>query len=139
MSLKGVAIPLILTYQDNQKIYQDEDTFYFFTQPLLQTTMIFLGEILCILVIHLVTKKPSSLNQSSSLESTYNEYNSWPATSGSVWSWSNLWFILPSAFDLIATTVSNNFFFTKKVLPFNSFYSYSIWVYSILHHLFIKC
>jgi len=109
---------LILTFQDNQKIYvkqdgktPDEQEFYYFNQPLLQTSMIFLGELICILVIHLVTKTPSMLDRSM-LEAvqphnsnSYSDYNEWTMPRTSTWSWSAAWFILPSACDLIATTV----------------------------------
>jgi hypothetical protein len=107
---------LILTYQNNQKIYvnqngKSEEDFYYFSQPLLQTSMIFLGELICILVIHLVTKTPSMLDRSM-LEAvqphnsnSYSDYNDWAIPRTSIWSWSATWFILPSACDLIATTV----------------------------------
>lgn len=110
----GVSIPLILTFQDNQKIFIENDekeNYYYFNQPLLQTAMIFLGEIICILVIHLVTKAPTMLDRSM-LETVqphnanYNDYNDWTRSHTSTWSWSSAWFILPSACDLIATTVS---------------------------------
>ncbi|CAO3626571.1 unnamed protein product [Mucor hiemalis] len=112
--ISGVSIPLILTFQDNQKIRNEEDdSFYKFSQPLLQTSMIFLGEIICILVIHLVTKTPSLLDRSM-LEAvqpqngnSYGEYNDWTMPHTSTWSWSAAWFILPSACDLIATTLMN--------------------------------
>lgn len=103
----GVGIPLALTFQNNQITYQDEEITVYFTQPLLQTTMIFLGEIMCILVIHLVTRAPSLLDRSM-LEAvqpqTYSD--DWIMPRTSTWSWSVAWFILPSACDLIATTVS---------------------------------
>ncbi|GAN05276.1 integral membrane protein [Mucor ambiguus] len=118
--ISGVCIPLILTFQDNQKIYvkQDDKTpdgeeFYYFNQPLLQTSMIFLGELICILIIHLVTKTPSMLDRSM-LEAvqphnsnSYSDYNEWTMPRTSTWSWSAAWFILPSACDLIATTLLN--------------------------------
>ncbi|KAL0140528.1 hypothetical protein V8B55DRAFT_1508089 [Mucor lusitanicus] len=118
--ISGVCIPLILTFQDNQKIYvkqddktPDEQEFYYFHQPLLQTSMIFLGELICILGIHLVTKTPSMLDRSM-LEAvqphnsnSYSDYNEWTMPRTSTWSWSAAWFILPSACDLIATTLLN--------------------------------
>lgn len=108
---------MILTFQDNQKIRDEQDgSFYKFSQPLLQTGMIFLGEIICILVIHLVTKTPSLLDRSM-LEAvqphnsnSYSDYNDWIMPRTSTWSWSAAWFILPSACDLIATTVSARLF-----------------------------
>jgi hypothetical protein len=113
-----------LTFQDNQKIYKDDqqEDYYYFSQPLLQTSMIFLGEIICILVIHLVTKTPTMMDRSM-LEAVqphnvnYNDYNDWVTPRTSTWSWSSAWFILPSACDLIATTVSsNNQYFSLCVL-----------------------
>ncbi|GAA5814138.1 hypothetical protein MFLAVUS_007631 [Mucor flavus] len=112
--ISGVCIPLILTFQDNQKIRNEQDdSFYKFSQPLLQTSMIFLGEIICIAVIHLVTKTPSLLDRSM-LEAvqphstnSYNDYNDWVRPHTATWSWSAAWFILPSACDLIATTLLN--------------------------------
>ncbi|KAG1401946.1 hypothetical protein G6F60_006048 [Rhizopus arrhizus] len=87
---------------DKQKVSQDE----YFTQPLLQTTMIFLGEVSCILFIQLVTKSPL-LNQSmlDAVRPHRDDSNDWmiPHTS----TWSSLWFVLPSACDLIATTLFN--------------------------------
>ncbi|KAI7891613.1 uncharacterized protein EV154DRAFT_420139 [Mucor mucedo] len=74
--------------------------------------MIFLGEIICILVIHLVTKTPSLLDRSM-LEAVqphsnnYTDYNDWTIPRTSTWSWPAAWFILPSACDLIATTLLN--------------------------------
>ena len=112
---------MILTFQDNQKIRDPtDDSFYKFSQPLLQTSMIFIGEMICILVIHLVTKTPSLLDRSM-LEAvqpqnnhSYNDYNDWTMPHTSTWSWSAAWFILPSACDLIANTVR------KKSLPYLS-------------------
>jgi hypothetical protein len=77
-----------------------------FTQPLIQTVMIFLGEIICILIIHLVTKAPSLLDRSL-LEAVQPSYDNadWEVPRTSSLSWSAAWFILPSACDLIATTV----------------------------------
>ncbi|KAI9469811.1 MAG: hypothetical protein EXX96DRAFT_382006 [Benjaminiella poitrasii] len=111
--ISGVSIPLILTFQDKQKIFYDdkEESFYYFNQPLLQTAIIFLGEIICILVIHLVTKTPSMLDRSM-LDVVPNSYqqhyrSEWISPHTSTWSWPSLWFIFPSAFDLIATTLLN--------------------------------
>jgi hypothetical protein len=123
----GVCIPLILTFQDKQKIYVTEDDYYYFSQPLLQTAMIFLGEIICILVIHLVTKTPTMLDRSM-LEAVqphnanYNDYNDWAMPRTSTWSWSSAWFILPSACDLIATTVKllhNSIFYPSSNVHFS--------------------
>jgi hypothetical protein len=97
-----------LTFQDNEKIRNEEDdSFYKFSQPLLQTSMIFLGEIICISIIHLVSKTPSLLDRSmlEVVQPQNNNYNDWTMPHTSTWSWSAAWFILPSACDLIATTV----------------------------------
>ncbi|KAI8064257.1 uncharacterized protein B0P05DRAFT_476481 [Gilbertella persicaria] len=72
--------------------------------------MIFLGEVLCILVIHLITNKPSMFDRSmrdAVNNNSYGDYNEWAAPRTSTWSWSAAWFILPSACDLIATTLMN--------------------------------
>lgn len=112
---------MILTFQDNQKIRDEtDDSFYKFSQPLLQTAMIFLGEIICILVIHLVTKAPNILDRSMLQavqhdNNNYSDYNDWTMPRTSTWSWSAAWFILPSACDLIATTVTSASFFSYSV------------------------
>lgn len=116
-----------MTFQDNQKIRDEQDdSFYKFSQPLLQTSMIFLGEIICILVIHIVTRSPSILDRSM-LEAVqphsnnYTDYNDWTIPRTSSWSWPAAWFILPSACDLIATTVSRKK--KKQGFPIYLFYS----------------
>ncbi|KAI7907188.1 uncharacterized protein BX663DRAFT_528966 [Cokeromyces recurvatus] len=70
--------------------------------------MIFLGEIICILVIHLVTKAPSMLDRSMLDTVTVStEADEWNIPHTFTWSWPSLWFIFPSVFDLIATTFLN--------------------------------
>ncbi|KAG1307248.1 hypothetical protein G6F60_005820 [Rhizopus arrhizus] len=103
--LSGVSIPLILTFQDKQKVNEGD----YFHQPLLQTTMIFLGELICILFIHLVTKTPNLLDRSmlDAVQPHHSYSNDWvPPQTSSTYS-SAAWFILPSACDLIATTLLN--------------------------------
>lgn len=102
--ISGACIPLLLTFQDHQKVTEEE----FFKQPLLQTTMIFLGEMICILFIHLVTKTPNILDRSmlDAVQPHHSFGNDWVAPQTSTWS-SAAWFILPSACDLIATTLLN--------------------------------
>lgn len=101
--VQGVCIPLILTFQDDQKVKDG-----YFHQPLLQTCIIFLGEISCVLFIHLITKESSFLNQSllDAVHPQHSYGNDWvvPRTSSS---WFTLWFVLPSACDLVATTLLN--------------------------------
>ncbi|CEG65840.1 hypothetical protein RMATCC62417_02539 [Rhizopus microsporus] len=101
--VSGVCIPLILSFQDYQKVNDVE----YFHQPLLQATMIFLGEMICILIIHLVTKTPSLLDRSmlEAVQPHHSYGNDWVVPQTSVWS--AAWFILPSACDLIATTLLN--------------------------------
>ncbi|KAI9488902.1 hypothetical protein BDB00DRAFT_981806, partial [Zychaea mexicana] len=61
----GVSIPLILTFQNHQRVNQNtNDPPEYFSQPLLQTAMIFLGEIVCIVVIQLASKTPALLDRS---------------------------------------------------------------------------
>lgn len=122
---KGVCIPLILSFQDYQKVNDVE----YFHQPLLQATMIFLGEMICILIIHLVTKTPSLLDRSmlEAVQPHHSYGNDWVVPQTSVWS--AAWFILPSACDLIATTVSQFFFlffFERTVSTYLN--SFSTWV-----------
>ncbi|KAG1264566.1 hypothetical protein G6F68_004246 [Rhizopus microsporus] len=87
--------------------YQKVNDVEYFHQPLLQTTMIFLGEMICILIIHLVTKTPSLLDRSmlEAVQPHHSYGNDWVVPQTSVWS--AAWFILPSACDLIATTLLN--------------------------------
>ncbi|KAI8391823.1 uncharacterized protein BYT42DRAFT_558197 [Radiomyces spectabilis] len=72
--------------------------------------MIFLGELICILVIHLASKTPSLLDRSM-LEAVQPHYgdsgNDWIVPRTATLSWSAVWFILPSACDLVATTLMN--------------------------------
>ncbi|CAO3623557.1 unnamed protein product [Cunninghamella blakesleeana] len=111
--ISGVAIPLILTYQDHQKVDEEKDQY--FTQPLLQTVFIFLGEIICIFGIQVVSKASSWLDRSllDSVQATNtaprhrDEGNDWVVPRTTSWFCSSIWFILPSAFDLIATTLLN--------------------------------
>ncbi|KAG1600964.1 hypothetical protein G6F46_013987 [Rhizopus delemar] len=102
--LSGVSIPLILTFQDKQKVNEGD----YFHQPLLQTTMIFLGELICILFIHLVTKTPNLLDRSmlDAVQPHHSYSNDWVPPQTTSTSRSAIWFILPSACDLIATTVT---------------------------------
>ena len=106
----------------------------YFSQPLLQTAMIFLGEIVCIVVIQLASKAPSLLDRSvlqavapsspppsqqsptsqqqqqqHSSQPGYGDHPDWAAATRSS-NWALIWFIVPSACDLIATTVSLFFF-----------------------------
>ena len=108
----------------------------YFSQPLLQTAMIFLGEIVCIVVIQLASKAPSLLDhsilqavapsspppsqhpqsptsqqqQQHASQPGYGDHPDWAAATRSS-NWALIWFIVPSACDLIATTVSFIFFF----------------------------
>ncbi|KAI9255549.1 hypothetical protein BY458DRAFT_535488 [Sporodiniella umbellata] len=70
--------------------------------------MIFLGELLCILFIHLATRHPSLLDQSflDAVQPHHGFGNDWAAPQTTTWP-AALWFILPSACDLIATTLLN--------------------------------
>lgn len=128
--VSGVSIPLILTFQNHQPVNQStNDPPEYFAQPLLQTAMIFLGEIVCILAIQVASKTPVLLdrsllqavapqqqqsNQQPSQQQQqqqqatggYGDHPDWAAaTSRSTSSWALTWFIVPSACDLIATTV----------------------------------
>ncbi|KAI9319858.1 hypothetical protein BX666DRAFT_1916956 [Dichotomocladium elegans] len=132
----GVSIPLILTYQDHQPVNADtNDPPKYFAQPLLQTAMIFLGEIVCILAIQLASKIPTLLDRSllqapppppppsqgqpqqpqqqqqqtvGIVANGYGDHPDWvAAASQSTSVWALAWFIIPSACDLIATTLMN--------------------------------
>ncbi|CDS13232.1 hypothetical protein LRAMOSA05410 [Lichtheimia ramosa] len=129
----GVSIPLILTFQNHQPVNQStNDPPEYFAQPLLQTAMIFLGEIVCILAIQVASKtpvlldrsllqavapqqqqsnqQPSQQQQQQQQQATggYGDHPDWAAaTSRSTSSWALTWFIVPSACDLIATTLMN--------------------------------
>lgn len=99
----------------------NEDPEYF-GQPLLQTAMIFLGEIVCILVIQVASRTPSLLDRSmlqvvapqqqqqqqqtntAPPSSGYGDHPEWAAATRSS-NWALAWFAVPSACDLIATTV----------------------------------
>lgn len=129
-----MSIPLILTFQNHQPVNQStNDPPEYFAQPLLQTAMIFLGEIVCILAIQVASKTPVLLDRSllqavapqqqqqqQQQQSNHQQPSSqqqqqtqgvgdhpdWAAvTSRSTSSWALTWFIVPSACDLIATTV----------------------------------
>ncbi|KAI9250525.1 hypothetical protein BDA99DRAFT_548609 [Phascolomyces articulosus] len=80
--------------------------------------MIFLGEIVCIVVIQLASKAPSLLDRSL-LQAVapqqqppqqptpgYGDHPDWAAATRSS-NWALIWFIVPSACDLIATTLMN--------------------------------
>ncbi|KAI8374911.1 hypothetical protein BD560DRAFT_454001 [Blakeslea trispora] len=72
--------------------------------------MIFLGEIVCILIIHIVNRASSmdqSMREPINNNSNYSNYDEWVTPRTSTWSWSAIWFALPSACDLIATTLLN--------------------------------
>ncbi|KAI8341762.1 hypothetical protein BC941DRAFT_414390 [Chlamydoabsidia padenii] len=108
--ISGVSIPLILSYQDH---YDVDGQHHYFSQPLLQTTMVFLGELLCIFGIQVVSKASSWLDRSLldsaqiNRQGNYSEDdNEWHIQRTS-WFWSGLWFILPSVCDLLSTTMLN--------------------------------
>ncbi|KAL1929500.1 hypothetical protein VTP01DRAFT_1638 [Rhizomucor pusillus] len=121
----GVSIPLILAFQNHQPVNQStNDPPEYFTHPLLQTAMIFLGEIACILVIQLASKAPSLLDRSmlqvvapqqpqqheqlqQQQQQGYGDHPDWTAAATHTSKWSLFWFIVPSACDLIATTLMN--------------------------------
>ncbi|KAI8093903.1 uncharacterized protein BX664DRAFT_330937 [Halteromyces radiatus] len=106
--ISGVSIPLILSYQDHHII---DDQNHLFTQPLLQTVMIFIGEIMCIFGIQVISKASSWLDRSllDSVQGNRQQEengNEWMINRTS-WFWSGIWFIIPSACDLISTTMLN--------------------------------
>ncbi|KAF7731594.1 hypothetical protein EC973_009358 [Apophysomyces ossiformis] len=103
-----MSIPLLLTFQNHQVVDHTTKSETEFAQPLLQTTMIFIGEILCILAIQLASKTPSlldpSLLEAIQPQHAYGDHWTVPI---SPFSCSALWFIFPSACDLISTTLMN--------------------------------
>ncbi|KAL0075145.1 hypothetical protein F4703DRAFT_1889905 [Phycomyces blakesleeanus] len=115
--VSGVCIPLILTFQNHQ-LLDGSDQPHYFHQPLLQAIMIFVGEILCILMIRVLTKSPSFLDPSvlgslqphQSLDSATDSQQEWsspPIQRTSVCAWSSFYFIFPSICDISAILLAN--------------------------------
>lgn len=144
----GVSIPLILAFQNHQPVNQStNDPPEYFTHPLLQTAMIFLGEIACILVIQLASKAPSLLDRSmlqvvapqqpqqheqlqQQQQQGYGDHPDWTAAATHTSKWSLFWFIVPSACDLIATTVCSYAYARKQDAPNTTLTHYFFFVNS---------
>ncbi|ORZ20248.1 hypothetical protein BCR42DRAFT_322327 [Absidia repens] len=75
--------------------------------------MIFFGEIICIFGIQVVSKASSWVDRSLldsvqiNRQQQEEDGNEWSIQRSSTWFWSGIWFIIPSACDLISTTMLN--------------------------------
>lgn len=91
----GTINTLLNKFQDLQCIANCDSKPLYFTQPLLQTLTMFVGEILCLLVYYLTVRKV----EYEAVETTTVK----PALSGSL----QILFLLPTLCDLTATTLMN--------------------------------